>query len=290
MRAPLHPPEFHMWELSDGYEARGRTWQPTAPHADTAILYLHGIQSHGGWFEWSASVMNEAGPGVVLPDRRGSGLNRDQAPGDVKTFQRWFDDLDEIAEEILRAWQVQRLAVCGVSWGGKLAAAWALQRPQRVDRLLLIAPGIAPAVDVGLATRIRIGAALLFEPTRLFEVPLSDPALFTGRPAAQTFITEDALKLTHATARFLFESARLDRRLRRAPARSLQPPTTLVLAGRDRIISNDPTERWLRRACAAELEVVRFPQAHHTVEFEDDESDFATALRGWATRDTLKRE
>ena len=281
MRAALTPPEFRSWRVSDGYELRGRVWPPLHSGAPAGVLYLHGIQSHGGWFEWSASCLAQGGLPVLLADRRGSGLNG-TARGDTPAAERWLADLDELAEWSEHEWQVQRVAVVGVSWGGKLAVAWALRRPERAARVLLVAPGLFPAVDVGLLARLRIGAALLTCPQREFPVPLADPALFTDEPAGRAFIAGDPLKLTHATARFLYESARLDRRLRRAAPGSLHADTTLLLAGRDQIIRNAPTAAWLRRIAARAPAVQEFPRAAHTLEFEGDLDPFGDVLRHWA--------
>ena len=48
MRRPLTPPELHTWPMSDGYALRGRMWLPRTPATRCAVLYVHGIQSHGG--------------------------------------------------------------------------------------------------------------------------------------------------------------------------------------------------------------------------------------------------
>lgn len=280
MRTPRDPPEPYTWKVSDGYELRGRLWPSSQPTSDSAIVYLHGIQSHGGWFEWSASLLASGGAPLLLPDRRGSGLNA-AARGDTPGAQRWLDDLDELADWAATEFDVRRCAVVGVSWGGKLALAWALQRPQRVSRVLLIAPGLFPAVDVSLFTRLRIGLALLTAPQRPFGIPLNDPALFTDSPEGRAFIASDPLKLTQATARFFFESARLDRQLARAPAGTLQPPVRLLLAGRDRIIRNEPTVAWLRRIAVQPPQIHIDPDAAHTLEFEAERTALAEQLTLW---------
>ncbi len=280
MRPPVAPPTFRCWQMSDGYSLRGRQWR-AARDGGPVVLYLHGIQSHGGWFERSASLLAAAGTTVILPDRRGSGLNT-AARGDVPHADRWLSDLDEIAATAESELGAQSFGVVGVSWGGKLAVAWALRRPERVRALLLIAPGLFPAVGVGPAGRVRIGIARLTDPSRLMEIPLNDPALFTDSSAGRAFIAADPLKLTHATARFFVESARLDWRLARAADASLRPPVWLLLAGRERIVRNTPAKRRLARICAAELVVEEFPAAAHTLEFEDDAAEFEHTVRGWA--------
>ena len=58
------------------------------------MLYLHGIQSHGGWFEGSACYLAEKGLHVLLPDRRGSGLNEAER-GHARSAGRLLQDVVE---------------------------------------------------------------------------------------------------------------------------------------------------------------------------------------------------
>lgn len=279
MREPLTPAERCAWTVSDGTLLRGRLWRG-AGRGGVGILYLHGIQSHGGWYEWSASVLASRGAWVMLPDRRGSGLN-EKHRGDTPGVTRWLADLDELADWLRDASGCQSLWVVGVSWGGKLATAWALRGRQSIERLMLIAPGVFPAVDIGLMTRLRVVAALLLNPGWRFEIPLNNPALFTANPDGQAFIRADPQKLTHVTARFLYRSSELDRSLKRLPPRSLKPQTTLVVAGRDRIIRNEPTRRWIERITVQDVQEFVFSGVGHTVEFEKDVSEFEHCLAAW---------
>ena len=192
--------------MSDGYLVRGRVWEPVNRAVTSAVIYLHGIQSHGGWFEWSASLLAQSGRAVILPDRRGSGLNQAQR-GDTTSWQRWLTDIDELAAWSAAQYGSQSFDLVGVSWGGKTALAWSLKNPIRVRKILLIGPGLFPAVDVGWSTRLKIGRALLTDAARQFEIPLNNPELFTDNLAGQKFITADNLKLTNATARFFLAFA-----------------------------------------------------------------------------------
>jgi acylglycerol lipase len=281
MHPPLVPPTFKHWTMSDGYVLRGRLWPPGRQSLSPAIIYVHGIQSHGAWFEWSASLLAHHGRAVILPDRRGSGLN-DADRGDTPSWQRWLLDIDELATWARSEFGAERFDLLGVSWGGKPALAWTLRHPERAGRLLLVAPGLFPAVDISTRTRFQIARALLRGGKRRFEIPLNDPALFTDNPAGQNFIAQDPLKLTHATARFLWHSRRLDRVLLRTAAGALRAETTLLLAERDHIIRNEPTEAWLRRVAAERARVVQFSDAAHTLEFSADRSRYASALQHWA--------
>lgn len=281
MRPPFTPPVFREWRMSDGYRLRGRVWTAAAPANDNILLYLHGIQSHGGWFEWSASILARSGYTVILPDRRGSGLN-DTARGDTPSWQRWIDDLDEIANWAAAEFHATRFDLVGVSWGGKPAVMWAVSNPDRVRRLLLIAPGLFPAVDVGWRARFQIGRALLTDPGREFPIPLNDPALFTDNPAGRRFIADDPLKLTHATARFFWNSRQLDRRLSRLCPNDVRAEIMLLLAERERIIHNALTDKWANRITAGRVVTRTLTGTAHTIEFEAELAPFETLLLDWA--------
>ncbi len=270
MRPPLLPPHDETWTLPDGYQARGSWFAPEQPPRGL-LLYLHGIQSHGGWYRHSASLLARQGHVVLQPDRRGSGLNeRDR--GDVAGPQVWLDDLSALIEWAGTRFGPLPVGLVGVSWGGKLAAAYALAHPERVAGLLLIAPGIFPGVSVPLHERLRIAATWAAGGRTRFEIPLSDPGLFTGNPDGQRFVAEDPHRLTHATARFLVHSTRLDRQVRRArPGALTAVQASLLLASDDRIIDNAATRRWATRCGLRDITEL---DAGHTLEFETDPSAF----------------
>lgn len=280
MRPPLTQPEFVTRRMSDGYEIRGRLWRGD-PESGTGVIYLHGIQSHGGWYAWSASLLAESGLSVLLPDRRGSGLNNADR-GDTPSMLRWLTDLDDLADWLRASLGVSRPALVGVSWGGKLAAYWAWLNADRVSRLLLIAPGLFPKVSVGIATRAVIGLSALYSPRRQFDLPLGDGDLFTQNQTGQEFINNDRLGLRQATARFLYHSFVLDRRALRIPGKALTMPITVALAGNDRIIRNHPTQRWIERICSTSVGIQVFPDAEHTLEFESDVRPLQGFLTHWS--------
>ena len=280
MRPPLSAPAICEWTYSDGYRGKGRVWRASDNKSDFAFLYFHGIQSHGGWYEWSGSLLASLGSPVLMPDRRGSGMNTEQR-GDVSDRQRWNSDVDDLVDWMRREWRVRRLGVIGVSWGGKLAAALALRTPEIVSHVLLVTPGIYPAVDVGVGGRLSIAASLIAGGNSQHAIPLSDPNLFTDNPDAVAFIQNDEKKLTSATARFLYQSAKFDGQLRRAKANQLQCRATLVLAENDRIIRNEPTQQWAARIGGPNMNVVLMPGQSHTLEFAQDEKPFRKLLETW---------
>src|SRR5262249_39593619 len=129
--------------------------------------------------------------------------------------------------------------------------------------------GFCPRVRPPAEERLKIAAAAVGAPTRLFPIPLNDPTLFTGNPERQKFISDDPLALREATARFLVESIKFDVYLNRAPGH-VTVPVLLMLAGQDRIIDNAATRDYVGRFSSRAVTVTEYPDAHHTLEFEPD--------------------
>jgi len=265
---------------SDGYVLRFRRYEPPGEPRGI-VVSLHGIQSHGGWYEYSCNKLKAAGYRVLFCDRRGSGLN-ENARGDTPSFGRLLDDLAEFLRSpvVRNGGRHVPIFLAAVSWGGKLAVALQRWQPGLVDGLILLCPGLFPQVGLPVPKRIGILWARLISPMRTCPIPLDDPDLFTASPRWRAFIRTDPQSLHQATARFLVESVRLDGYLRAAP-KYVSVPTLLLLAGQDRIIRNDTTHRFFHKFATADKNVITYPEAHHTLEFEPDRDRFIAEILRW---------
>ncbi len=256
--------------LSGGYETSVYLHEPRGGGRRQAVVYLHGIQSHPGWFAGSAAALAGRGHPVVQPTRRGSGDNTIDR-GHALSARQLLEDVDAACCLAAESTRSKRVHLVGVSWGGKLAACYAADRKRTIElaSLTLIAPGISARVDVGLAAKLGIALSLAVCPRRLFDIPLSEVELFTDNEEMRRYLREDPWRLHRATARFLYVSRSLDRILRRATDGCLDMPVTLILSERDRIIDNAATQKLVSRLAGARLEVRQLPGAH-TLEFEVD--------------------
>jgi len=276
--ADATPFTIETFTASDGYRCKVRHY-PAVGTARGRIVYLHGIQSHGGWYKHSCAELSKAGFTVDFLDRRGSGLN-DRDRGDAPSFRRLLDD---VAELLQASGSQQPVFLIAVSWGGKLAVALQRRHPGLVQGIALLCPGLCPRIRPSFLRRLRIFVARLLRPKRAFPIPLNDPELFTATPHWLAFLREDPLALHEATARFLVESVRLDFYLRWLPAR-VRLPVLLLLAERDRIIDNAATRRFVERFALGDKQIIEYPSAHHTLEFEPDPERFLGDLRQWLDR------
>jgi alpha-beta hydrolase superfamily lysophospholipase len=269
----LAEPESDLFTASDGYRWRYRRYEP--PNARRAsVALLHGIQSHGGWYDRSCQQLAATGYRVSFLDRRGCGVNEKER-GDTPSFRRLLDDIAEFLTSLPRP----RFLV-GISWGGKLAVGLPRRHPDLTDGIVLIAPGLCPRLRPPIGQRVRIALTRFLAPRRQFAIPLSEPELFTSNSERQKYIRDDRLALHEATARFLFESSRMDVYLRFA-ARHVHVPVLLLLAGKDRIIDNAATRRFIERFATTDRTIFEYPNAHHTLEFEPDGPPFLDDLLAW---------
>jgi acylglycerol lipase len=62
------------YTVSDGYPCHYRDY-PANGTPRGRVVFVHGIQSHAGWYEHSCQRLSEAGFAVSFLDRRGSGEN-----------------------------------------------------------------------------------------------------------------------------------------------------------------------------------------------------------------------
>jgi alpha-beta hydrolase superfamily lysophospholipase len=243
------------------------------------VVFLHGIQSHSGWYAHSCSRLAQAGFDISFLDRRGSGMNRENR-GDAPSFKRLLRDVAEFIDHVGADAAHSALFLAGISWGAKLALALQCFQPKPLAGIVLICPGLCPKVRPPLGQRLQIAWARVTTPTRLFPIPLNDPELFTSTPRWLDFLRGDSLSLHRATARFLVESVRLDRYLRRVP-KLVHAPVLLMLAEKDRIIDNAATRRLAQRLAPEGLRVIEYPGAHHTLEFEPDPERFIADMIDW---------
>lgn len=291
--------EERTYTTADGTELPLRVWQPpeqappdaeadagagasAAGAAPSALVYLHGIQSHSRWYDGSSRRLAEdARTTVYQLERRGSGIDKVHEPGHVERAEVWLEDVAAAAELARSETGADRVHLLGVSWGGKQALACAGHRPDLYRSLIMGAPGIIPQVDFALVNKLRVAKALAAgRATERFDIPLQDPGLFTGVPEKQRYIAEDPLSLREVTAGFLYESRRLDGMARRA-ARRVRTPTLLCLAGHERVIDNAATRRLISRMPADRLKILYYPDGHHTLEFDPDPEPYWRDLVRW---------
>lgn len=233
----------------------------------TALVYLHGIESHAAWFDVPARRLAERGYDVFCLDRRGSGINREARglpSGHTDSYRTLLADIGAFVRTVCDRYA--SIVLVGLSWGGKLALAYALECPQHLKGLVLITPGLRSRVDLPLLSKLKVLLCSALHPRTAFPIPIA-AEMFTTTPEHLAFIRQDPLRLHRASARFLFESWRLERFIRRRIERN-RLPIQLFLAGEDRIIDNAGVQRLLARGAQDDLDMQTYADQTHSIQFD----------------------
>ena len=248
-----------------------------------ALVYFHGIESHAGWFDQAARMLQDSGLDVFCLDRRGSGINRESRglrSGHTESMDELFADIDAFVKPL--ADRYERVVLVGLSWGGKLALAYSVSRPDVADELVLVTPGIRALVDVSFIEKLGIFLTSFIAPHTRFRTPI-EPEMFTTTPEYLSYIKADSLRLTTATARFFMTSRALDNFLDARVTKN-RLPVLLYLAGNDRIIDNDGVVEFLRRS-SGPVEIIEYEDQTHSIQFDAPARMVADMLRWLAIED-----
>lgn len=106
-----------------------------------AILLVHGFPQH--WWEWRGVVQALAGEAhLVMPDLRGSGWSA--VPTEKGSYKK--SEMAKDLGHLLDAMDIDQIAIGAHDWGGFLSQILALDRPEKVSRLLALSiPPVIPS-------------------------------------------------------------------------------------------------------------------------------------------------
>jgi proline iminopeptidase len=121
----------------------------------SVVVFLHG--GPGGTMNNGWEMLPLAkGRTVILYDQRGGG--RSELVSDLKllTAQHHVRDLEALRQHF----RLRRMSLLGISWGSGLAALYAAEHPEQVERLLLVSPMPVARVPFGQERVAKIDAIL----------------------------------------------------------------------------------------------------------------------------------
>ncbi len=263
--------------VRDGAMLRFR-YAPALPERERGrIVYLHGIQSHGGWYVDAAEELARHGYTVYLPDRRGSGLNTGPR-GSFGSRALLLDDLRAFIALSEREHPGTPLFLIGNCWGAKPAVAFALEEEQALAGIALLCPGIITKPDLPFKEKLRVVRNRAIAPRARTRVPLTDE-MYTANPTSLAFIREDPLALREVTAQFLVDAFIWDRTLPRR--HDLRTPLLVMQAGQDPIVDIPATRRWFDKLESSDKRYQDYPEFGHTLDFEPERQRVWDDLIAW---------
>jgi alpha-beta hydrolase superfamily lysophospholipase len=253
-----------------------------------ALVIVHGFSAHIGNYRHVAGACAQAGLGTTLFDCRGHGQSEGRR-GHVDRFADFVADLDLVMARALAVWPAVPLSVVGHSHGALVALAYLLEAEPRAGRLTHPAQGLIRGlvfVAPFFALRMEVPAV-----KRALAKPLGRlwPTLAMGNgirgneisrtPEVQAGFYTDALLHHVATPRW-FNEVRATQAWALEAAGDLQTPTLILLAGEDRLVSNEATLAFAH-AAGAIVELKRYDKLFHEMFLEPERDQVIDDLIRW---------
>ncbi|MCC7105139.1 MAG: alpha/beta fold hydrolase [Chloroflexi bacterium] len=261
---------------SDQTPLRFRYWGAPAP--SDAVVYLHGIAGHSLWFSPAATRLCAAGFTVYGFDRRGSGLNKDDR-GHLPNYRLLIDDIYEFVQRVRAQHPGRKVFLVAGCWGAKPGVVFAQRHGQLLDGLALVSPALAVRISLPFKDLAGVARNLPSNPRKYFEIPLQ-PEQYTNSPLFRAFIAADPDRLLHATARFFFETRRLDFIVNKVAA-GIHVPVTVLQAGKDEIVDVEGLRVWFGKVASRDKSFKVYPEFGHILEFEQRRDEYVADLLSW---------
>jgi pimeloyl-ACP methyl ester carboxylesterase len=175
-----------------------------------------------------------------------------------------------------------RVVLIAISWGAKLGAWLAFNDFPWLERCIFITPGWFPLVDMGFADKYLVAKNLFYnQGDGLVPVPIPGSDYFTKSSNWQRFIDNDTDTLRTCTARFFYESRKLDATWK-SKKNFCVKPSLLLLASDDRIISNRVTGQFFSARFTNPASCnMEYAGCEHTLEFDQPDLKFVDDILNW---------
>ena len=212
-----------------------------------AVVVIPGVQGRWEWMEPAVDALAHRCRVVSgsLAGDRGSHGAIDLAAG-FESYVHWIDKLLDRAE-------LERAAMCGVSYGGLVALHYAATRPERANALIL-ASTPSPRWKPNCRVEWYLRAPLLLSPVFALSSPFR---LYPELAAAFPHLVRRglfALRHLHRVTRYPFAPTRMAERVRliegvdfAGDCRRIKAPTLVVTGepGLDRVVPVESTREYL---------------------------------------------
>src|SRR5882724_172442 len=238
---------------ADGLRLHVERFVPATPPLG-ALVVVHGFSAHVGNFRHVGQACAQAGLATTLFDNRGHGRSQGRR-GHVNRFADFVADLDLIIAGARALWPAIPLSLAGHSHGALVSLAYLMEpgdrsgrltQPAEVRTLACAAPFFALRMKVPAFKRALAKPLGAVWPTLAMGNGIN-AAEISRTPAVQAGFDTDPLIHHVATSRW-FNEVRATQAWALSAAHDLKTPTLILMAGDDRLVSNEATLAFARSA------------------------------------------
>jgi acylglycerol lipase len=269
-------------KTADGLDLFLRRWPADAAPRQWTFVIVHGLGEHGGRYQHLAEWFSPLGATVYAMDLRGHGRSGGQR-GHAASLSVILDDIEAI---IQRAGEESGgpLVLIGHSFGGLLAIAYALDRPERLDKAVFSAPALISKVKVPPWKQALAGVLPKIAPRSSFANEI-DPNVLSHDPAIAAAYVNDPLVHKRITAG-LYASTIARGEAFIARAHELQVPFLLLHGRDDQIVDPIGSQRFFAAATVPGRAFCLYPGLYHEIFNELEHEKVFQDIESWLTQRT----
>jgi alpha-beta hydrolase superfamily lysophospholipase len=269
-------------KTADGLDLYLRRWETEGVPRQWTFVLVHGLGEHSGRYRHLAEWFTPRGALVYAMDLRGHGQSGGQR-GHAPSLKALLDDVDAVVKRA-RTESGEPLVVIGHSFGGLLAIAYALDRPDRIDKAVFSAPALVARVKVPPWKQALARVLPKIAPKASFANEIN-PNVLSHDPTIGPAYTGDPLVHNQITAGLFANTiARGEEFIQRAP--ELRVPFLLMHGRDDQIVDPAGSQRFFARATAPDRAFCLYPGLYHEIFNEVDHERVFQDIESWLTQRT----
>ncbi|HEY9869404.1 MAG TPA: alpha/beta fold hydrolase [Candidatus Obscuribacterales bacterium] len=239
----------------------GRSWG-TATQCRAAVLLVHGLGAHSGWFEAFGRRLKVRRMFAAAIDLTAHGKRKNQK---LMSWRQWVDDIGEAARYIRGQTTGKPFFLMGNSLGAALALA--AVEAATPDGLVLFSPGLDGYPGTFTITyRVQAIAKAIFSPDSEINLPYTDDVV-SREESVKAWIDKDPDRRNEMPARMALELLKLSRYVT-GSLNTVSCPVLMMTAGVDRVVNNTVNDRYFARLACPSKKRRHFDQAWHDLMFD----------------------
>lgn len=252
----------------------GRTWG-TPSECQAAVLLVHGLGAHSGWFEALARRLKVRKLFVLSCDLTGFGKRTKQKYVSVK---QWFNDLTAAYAYLKSLTSDKPIYIVGNSMGALVALkSCSLITPAG---LILLSPAFeGNGQTFPLTYRLKTLFKALLRPNEELELPYN-PDFITSDQPAREWLARDPEGRFSVPGRMLLDLLGMTQKLYWQKI-ALNCPVLMLTAGQDRLVDNRVNHKLFQKLQCPHKELKSFTESFHDLTLEPVVDEVADEISSW---------
>ncbi len=266
------------WGAFDGVQLFWQSWEPAGGPTRGAVALMHGFGEHSSRYDHVAAALCRAGYAVMAIDARGHGRSTGKR-AHVERYEHYVRDYDLLKMHTQAQWPGMDVFCMGHSNGGFIVLRYALTHPEDVRGFVVTSPMCGLAVKIN---PVKAAAGKLMSRVwPSFTMPNElDPASVSHDERVVETYDKDPLNLKVVSARWFTEVLDKQQELLER-AGEIDQPFLFLVAGQDKLVDAEATEKVFHRLGSKDREMELFPKLFHEILNEQEWADILRRIVRW---------